>query len=74
MSERLKLCPFCGGKAELTVVGDPLKGAFIIVKCTMCGGASKGYYFRGEIPDAPPLEDSIGGEKAMNAWNRRARE
>ena len=71
--DKLKPCPFCGGMAELTVVGNPPYGAFIIVKCTICGGASKGYFFRGEVPNYP-LEDSIGGEKAISAWNRRYKE
>lgn len=75
MPNELKPCPFCGGIAELTFSGksymsDYMKG-FIIVKCTMCGAAAKGYFYEGgEI--LIPLEETIGGIKAVDAWNRRA--
>lgn len=58
MSEqKLKSCPFCGGKARMVIA--PLMGtrAFICDKC----GADVMFY--GAEKDT---------QKAVNAWNRRA--
>lgn len=57
MSNELKPCPFCGGKARIVIA--PLMGtrAFICDKC----GADVMFY--GAEKDT---------QKAVNAWNRRA--
>lgn len=77
MRKRLKPCPFCGGNAELVFSGrcdrDGYKRGFIIVKCQICGGAGKGAFYAGyDVLDDIGLENTIGGEKAMTAWNMRA--
>jgi Lar family restriction alleviation protein len=64
MNEKLKPCPFCGGKAVIEVI-EPHRhiickmpvytgGAFI--ECTECGGAISGET----------------GTEATKKWNRRA--
>lgn len=72
----LKKCPFCGGDAELTFSGHEYANGtcrgYIIVRCTMCGGAGKGFFYRGDSI-LSPLEGTVGGEKAASAWNRRVK-
>ncbi len=68
----LKPCPFCGGNAHLTfsgTMGDIWKG-FIICRCKGCGASAKGMYYFGKPIDMD-LCDTIGGEEAIEAWNRR---
>lgn len=58
MTEELKPCPFCGGKAE--VVWMPyinVEGMGLVVECNHCW-AETGYY--------------ATREEAIAAWNRRA--
>ena len=53
---RLKPCPFCGGKAEITGINN---GNPFIVWCDKCGlefGIDKDYYLY----------------QVIEAWNRRA--
>ena len=76
----LKPCPFCGGEGELMISGRTqpngnIKG-YIIVKCTICGAAGKGQCYYGPNVDQwdHDLEESIGGEKAVSAWNMRWKE
>lgn len=80
MIEGLKPCPFCGGKGELTFKGqklcdDTVKG-FIIVRCTTCGAAAKGQYYRGEPVEKweYDIDETLGGAAAIEAWNRRTEE
>ena len=74
--DELKKCPFCGNTAELTFSGKSYNGyakGFVIVKCTRCGGAGKGYFYEGEPIEewGYPLEESVGGQWAIKAWNTR---
>jgi hypothetical protein len=71
---KLKLCPFCGGKAKYYNgwgFGDRDKakekdGRDPSVSCEDCGiGISQGWYGHG-ISDEDAIEDTI------KAWNRRA--
>lgn len=80
MSESLKPCPFCGGKAMfLTIRNKPLHsdvGVMFKIKCMKCGT---------ELPKSYECEmymDQDGGirtgkderTKATTDWNRRANE
>lgn len=66
----LKPCPFCGSEAEYAFIGNPHRGGYIGVRCTLCKASVVGCYYRGE-PIALPLEETVGGEKAERNWNRR---
>lgn len=55
--EKLKSCPFCGGKAILEDMGYPHH-----VVCTECGARTTGLLY---------AED--GEAQAMEKWNRRAK-
>lgn len=59
MSEKLKPCPFCGGKAEFVIYwgGFTARRFISVVRCTKCRANS------GEWKQKP---------KAIKAWNRRA--
>ena len=73
MENKLRECPFCGGKAEIVFSGKQWSDEwkeYIIAKCSRCGGAAKGFYYRGE-PIEYPLEETVGGEYAADAWNTR---
>lgn len=62
MSEELKPCPFCGGKAVVHV-NDGVR-----VMCTECGAKTKGLvdgYSQGR-----PMGSAINS--VVKAWNRRA--
>lgn len=69
MSEEIRPCPFCGGKAELVAVAYMGRGSYC-VQCQTCGAQSK--YF---AMDACFISSTNGGnpsgERAVNAWNRR---
>lgn len=69
---KLKPCPFCGGEAEITFsgrIGDNWRG-YIVAKCEICGASSKGAFYYGPEIEID-LEETVGGEKAMKAWNMR---
>jgi len=60
MSESLKNCPFCGGRATTTYVRDGRKA--VCTSCYACGPAA----FNG--PAGKPSAD----DRAISSWNRRA--
>lgn len=78
ITERLKCCPFCGGKAELRVAEHPLAtGEFMVrVYCTKCHCVSRAYDtgktmgFRNIPSKYVTLEEAE--EKAMETWNERS--
>ena len=63
--EELKLCPFCGGKAEFHQFANPKN--FYGVKCTQCSCGTDGYKLCRS-------ENTAQENKAANAhvWNHRA--
>lgn len=58
MSSELKPCPFCGGEAFVYYSGSPGNGEFSEVICKECKCQT----------------DRLLGDKAIEAWNRRAGE
>lgn len=69
MSNNLKLCPFCGGKATLKATNN--RGFIIWCACN-CGARTMGYY-----PDMNKEDNILNNieeckERAIKAWNRRA--
>ena len=60
MKDKLKPCPFCGGKADLVNYG--LTSRLKIVQCLDCGARTR--VFDPEVKR---------GESACDAWNRRAK-
>lgn len=59
MSEVLKPCPFCGGKAIRVEVKE-LNG-WNFIACMVCGCRTADY----------PPQDTQQGDIAANKWNRR---
>lgn len=57
MSEELKPCPFCGGKAQKAPIAAEWWTTYWGVQCANCGCESPGY---------------IDYNKAVEVWNRRA--
>lgn len=69
MSEELKPCPFCGGKAQILkravkLQGDPWYGTKVerVVECDDCGCALFNQQFH---------EGFYDDDAAIAAWNRR---
>lgn len=64
--EKLKACPFCGGKAKYTDLGVPNEFHDWDVECTKCG----------IVVICPGKEAGCVTTKneARAAWNRRAQE
>lgn len=69
MHEKLKPCPFCGGKGKIKRemvndywFDDLVTIQFLFVKCTKCDAISKKIKIS---------EKYIAVEKAIEAWNRR---
>jgi len=56
--EKLKPCPFCGGKAEVVDYG--LTGKLKVVQCSDCGARTRVF--------DPYIKF---GESGIEAWNRR---
>lgn len=65
MSEELKKCPFCGGKAELSRGNKSSCNSVIIsfVRCKDCGAVGQKFEINSKYSS---------DEKAIEAWNRRA--
>ena len=61
--EKLKPCPFCGGKAEI-VINKSKRGQTANIHCTKCS-------CRKTLLRYPDYVGSIE-EEAIEAWNRRA--
>lgn len=71
----LKSCPFCGCEAELTFSGrkynDYWRG-YIVAKCVVCKASSAGsFYYGPPLPEDIVLEETVGGLKETDNWNRR---
>lgn len=61
MSSGLKLCPFCGGKAERT---DCVACSFIQIKCSECDANIT-------LMLGSPSALQVGEAELLNRWNRR---
>lgn len=70
-NEILKPCPFCGGKATVTVILTADKRNVAFVECNVCGATSKAYALGNEAK-IDEIADDEGVESACFAWNRRA--
>lgn len=57
MSEKLKLCPFCGGEAFVHMLGNEIAKGYYIA-CDECGAKTIVFGYETE---------------AIEAWNRRAK-
>lgn len=72
----LKRCPFCGGEAEISYSVDAFLGKCWYVRCTDCYSHGTGVYE--SVRKLEPEEEyaAIMGawEKAIKAWNRRAKD
>ena len=59
MDEKLKSCPFCGGKAKLAKIEITNRGGYLNwVACELCGTSPHGHYKE--------------TEPAIAAWNTRS--
>ena len=78
---KLKLCPFCGGKAEIEN-GQDIYDTYI--ECTVCGCRTKTFneYFNvrnyavkqmrlGNVSNVCEIISKATTEKAINVWNKR---
>lgn len=70
MSESLKPCPFCGGKAKIKAV---IKSYGFTIWCACeCGARTEGF-----CPETSKEDDTMENideckKRAIKAWNRRA--
>jgi Lar family restriction alleviation protein len=62
MSEKLKLCPFCGGQAHLIAKYYRNNVGIAFVMCEQCKAESKKF---------PYSLSYIATDKAVESWNRR---
>lgn len=63
MSDKLKPCPFCGGRAEIFEI-DVDSGEFLFAKCQTCGATGKKVW--------ASMQEERGRREATEAWNRRS--
>ena len=70
----LKLCPFCGGRAEIREVSHGIGKEQFAVVCNECGASSKARKPYGNYRRSYYREDAriIAQVDAAIAWNRRA--
>lgn len=71
MSEELRPCPFCGGKAKVKAAKEDHIGFTVWCACN-CGARTGGF-----CPDMSKEDDTIENieeakKRAIKAWNRRA--
>ena len=62
----LRSCPFCGDGAEPMVI-DTCSGDMVLIKCGLCGAASKAF----PIKENSKYAATEAVRKAANFWNRR---
>ena len=67
--DKLELCPFCGGEAEMSyyMKGDGKDVAGFYVECGSCSAGGEPFDIQGEMPDREEYTKS----KAIAAWNTR---
>lgn len=64
----LKLCPFCGGEADLwSRYGR--NGFFAFCQCAVCSSSAKAFFIGRDRPD--DWGESLAAIRAQEAWNRR---
>ena len=70
MSEELKPCPFCGGKAVIKAVNKNY-GLTILCQCNECGARTEGYCPNTNNEDATIDNIENCKNRALEQWNRR---
>lgn len=65
MTDELKKCPFCNGKASVLYVTTNF-GGLAYVECETCAAKTRTFLLR-DIDDT----NDIGYLRAADAWNRR---
>ena len=69
----LKLCPFCGGKAETLVVNGGLETNEVYTQCCGCGARTKQILIYMDEDSRVPLSAILkAATDAEECWNRRA--
>lgn len=69
IQDNLKLCPFCGGRAEVRMDTDISGGGlYVYVVCRLCGAHRAPEWTR---PDMQGRKAAV--IKATRDWNRRVR-
>ena len=71
---KLKVCPFCGGKAQVKFVDAKNLTAFK-VKCSMCGSESNLYHIKWEIVTHDGFSKAFNQsiKECSDAWNTRVK-
>lgn len=65
----LRHCPFCGDRAKGEHL-DTFSGLFVVIKCGLCGAASKPFKVDEDNDDVEyAINEAV--RKAANFWNRR---
>lgn len=72
MVDNLEACPFCGGKASLTIPSEHVQAdcADVYVSCDEC--EAEGQHFVVEMQDRTPDLWPYEQRDAIAAWNKRA--
>ena len=71
MAEKLKICPFCGGDAELWT-NTSSYGRFVYVKCSVCDAQTRIKTAHGDPECDPDFWEQSGATQAVRLWNTRA--
>ena len=62
VKDRVDMCPFCGGEAEVKKYRYAPRGDIVSVQCKSCGATSR--TFAAEV-------EYCAVDEAVKAWNRR---
>lgn len=71
--EKMKLCPFCGGNAKLSIKDGGSWGRIWYVNCTKCNARTEGWREPSDLGNFnnPYTKITETVETAIEAWNRR---
>lgn len=72
MMEKLKPCPFCGGKGKIKAAKKDRVGFTIWCECEECYAKTGGYCPEIKDEDCAIEEIDFCRKAAVEAWNRRA--
>lgn len=78
MDEKLKLCPFCGGEADLWYSSGRY-GYFVYCQCSVCSAQSRIFHLGRDVPDdwadsTPATRATIKMIPPMVEWFNQAYE